>query len=136
MSEVGLPVAWVVRCRKCSCTVTCRALDPQREHAEPQNAEPPPQYPVIVTCSCCLSAFRYDPSSVFRASPARGPSCERSSNGSKEPEKKSAALLVAASLIAAVRLNREEIKSSPAVRSKIGDSIRLAEMIQHQLEHR
>ena len=43
------------------------------------------------------------------------------------------ALLVAASLIAAVRLNREEIKSSPIVYSKIADSIRLAEMIQARL---
>ena len=36
-------------------------------------------------------------------------------------------------LIAAVRLNREEIKPSPAVHSKIADSIRLAEMIQARL---
>jgi hypothetical protein len=42
-------------------------------------------------------------------------------------------LLIAASLIAAVRLNREEIKSSPVVHSKIADSIRLAEMIQARL---
>jgi hypothetical protein len=41
--------------------------------------------------------------------------------------------LIAASLIAAVRLNREEIKSSPIVYSKIADSIRLAEMIQARL---
>ena len=40
---------------------------------------------------------------------------------------------IAASLIAAVRLNREEIKSSPIVYSKIADSIRLAEMIQARL---
>jgi amino acid permease len=38
--------------------------------------------------------------------------------------------LFAASLIAAMRLNREEIKSSPIVYAKIADSIRLAEMIQ------
>ena len=44
-----------------------------------------------------------------------------------------AVLLIAASLIAAVRLNREEIKSSPIVYSKIADSIRLAEMIQSRL---
>jgi len=47
----------------------------------------------------------------------------------KEEKKPNAALLIAASLIAAVRLNREEIKSSPIVYSKIADSIRLAEMI-------
>ena len=37
------------------------------------------------------------------------------------------------SAIAAVRLNREEIKSSPIVYTKIADSIRLAEMIQSRL---
>jgi hypothetical protein len=136
MHDVGLPAAWVVECKKCSCIVTCRALDPQRDHAEPQNAEPPPQYPVIVTCSCCLSAFRYDPSAVFRASPARGSFCERFRNGSKQHDRNATALFLAASLIAAVRLNREEIKSSPAVHSKIADSIRLAEMIQQRLERR
>jgi hypothetical protein len=38
-----------------------------------------------------------------------------------------------AALIAAVRLNREEIKSSPVVYKKIADCIRLAEMIQARL---
>jgi hypothetical protein len=42
-------------------------------------------------------------------------------------------LLVAASLTVAVRLNREEIRSSPVVDSKIADSIRMAEMIQARL---
>ena len=51
----------------------------------------------------------------------------------KEEKKPNAVLLIAASLIAAVRLNREEIKSSPIVYSKISDSIRLAEMIQSRL---
>ena len=51
----------------------------------------------------------------------------------KEEKKPNAVLLIAASLIAAVRLNREEIKSSPVVHSKIADSIRLAEMIQARL---
>ena len=41
--------------------------------------------------------------------------------------------MTVASLIAAVRLNREEIKSSPTVHSKIADSIRLAEMIEARL---
>jgi hypothetical protein len=37
---------------------------------------------------------------------------------------------------AAVRLNREEIKPSPAIYSMIADSIRLAEMIQARLQRR
>jgi hypothetical protein len=51
----------------------------------------------------------------------------------KEARKTDSVLLIAASLIAAVRLNREEIKSSPVVYAKIADSIRLAEMIQARL---
>jgi hypothetical protein len=50
----------------------------------------------------------------------------------KEARKADSVLLIAASLIA-VRLNREEIKSSPVVYAKIADSIRLAEMIQARL---
>ena len=51
-------------------------------------------------------------------------------------EKTKNALLIAASLIAAVRLAREEIKPSPKVISTVNDSIRLAEMIQKQIEQR
>ena len=51
-------------------------------------------------------------------------------------EKTKNALLIAASLIAAVQLAREEIKPSPKVISMVNDSIRLAEMIQKQIEQR
>ena len=27
----GLPPAWVVKCKKCSCTITCRAVSQSRE---------------------------------------------------------------------------------------------------------
>jgi hypothetical protein len=136
--NLGLPTAWVVKCKKCGCTINCRAIDPQIEHAEPEKAEPPPQDTVIVTCSCCWAAYRYSPAEVFKGQP--GPSsncCDRGKpnhpNNKEEEKKPNAALLIAASLIAAVRLNREEIKSSPIVYSKIADSIRLAEMIQSRL---
>ena len=137
--NLGLPVAWVVKCKKCGCTINCRAIDPQIEHSEPDKAEPPPQDTVIVTCSCCWAAYRYSPAEVFKGQP--GPSsncCDRGKpnnpNNNKEEERRpNAALLIAASLIAAVRLNREEIKPSPVVHSKIADSIRLAEMIQSRL---
>lgn len=49
-------------------------------------------------------------------------------------EKSKNALLIAASFIAAVRLAREEIKPTPKVMAAISDSIRLAEMIQKQIE--
>jgi hypothetical protein len=136
MEVRGLPTAWVVRCKKCSCVVTCKAIDPQNEHSEPQNEEPAPQRSVIVTCSCCWSAFRYDPASIFRGSPAPGSSCDRQRKDSKPDRKNETALFLAASLIAAVRLNREEIKLSPVVQSKIADSIRLAEMIYDRMHRR
>jgi hypothetical protein len=132
---LGLPTAWVVKCKKCGCTTNCRAIDPQIEHSGPDKAEPPPHDTVIVTCSCCWAAFRYSPAEVFKGAP--GPSskcCDRIRPNNKDERKPNAVLLIAASLIAAVRLNREEIKSSPAVHSKIADSIRLAEMIQARLK--
>ena len=133
----GLPAAWVVKCKKCSCTITCRALDPQTEHSEPHKSEPAPQHPVIVTCSCCWTAFRYSPAEVFKGQPARSNTCSEhrktETGNDKKEEKPNAALLIAASFIAAVRLSREEIKSSPAVQSRIANSIRLAEMIQARL---
>src|SRR5207302_3442430 len=27
--NLGLPTAWVVKCKKCGCTINCRAIDPQ-----------------------------------------------------------------------------------------------------------
>lgn len=137
-SHLGLPAAWVVKCKKCGCTVNCRAIDPQIEHAQPEKAEPPPHETVIMTCACCWSAYRYSPAEVFKGQPGPSTSClaNRSSHpgsNNKETRNPNSVLLIAASLIAAVRLNREEIKSSPAVYSKIADSIRLAEMIQARL---
>ena len=136
--NLGLPTAWVVKCKKCGCTINCRAIDPQIEHSEPDKAEPPPQDTVIVTCSCCWAAYRYSPAEVFKGPPAPSSNCYENgrlnNNKEEEEEKKpNAILLIAASLIAAVRLNREEIKSSASVHSKIADSIRLAEMIQSRL---
>jgi len=132
--NLGLPKAWVVKCKKCSCTITCRAIDPQGEHSQPDKVDPPPQHNPIVTCSCCWAAFRYSSAEIFKDSPGPSSSCyDRGKPSTKEEKKPNAGLLVAASLIAAVRLNREEIKSSPAVHSKIADSIRLAEMIQARL---
>jgi hypothetical protein len=132
--NLGLPMAWVVKCKKCGCTINCRAIDPQTEHSQPDKAAPPPQDSVIVTCSCCWAAYRYGPTEIFKGPPSPSSNChDRRGLKSNEEKKPNAVLLIAASLIAAVRLNREEIKSSPIVYSKIADSIRLAEMIQAKL---
>jgi len=135
----GLPNAWVVMCKKCACTITCRAIDPQSEHADPDKSEPAPPHPVIVSCSCCWTAFRYSPAEVFKGRPTPSNRCSQHQTveaGNNQEEKRwNAAILIAASFIAAVRLNKEEIKPSPSVTAKIVDSIRLAEMIQARLHH-
>lgn len=131
--NLGLPKAWVVNCKKCGCTINCRAIDPQGEHSQPDKADPPPQESVIVTCSCCWAAYRYSPAEIFKGSPGPSSNCYNRGRSAKEEPKSNATLFVAAALIAAVRLNREDIKPSPAVHSKIADSIRLAEMIQARL---
>ena len=132
--------AWVVKCKKCSCTITCRAVDPESEHADPEKSEPAPQHPVIVSCSCCWTAFRYSPAEVFKGRPSPSNACSRhrsveAGNNTQEEKRSNAAVLIAASLIAAVRLNKEEIRPSPSVTAKIADSIRLADMIQAKLRH-
>ena len=132
--NLGLPTAWVVKCKKCGCTINCRAIDPQIEHSDPNKAEPPPRDSVIVTCSCCWAAYRYGSAEIFKGAPGPSSHCyDRRRPNNKEEKKPNAVLLIAESLIAAVRLNREEIKSSPVVHSKIADSIRLAEMIETRL---
>jgi hypothetical protein len=71
---------------------------------------------------------------IFKGAPGPSSNCyDRKKPNNQGERKANAVLLIAASLIAAVRLNREEIKSSPVGHSKIADSIRLAEMIQARL---
>jgi hypothetical protein len=92
-----------------------------------------PQDSVIVTCSCCWAAYRYSPAEIFKGLPGPSSNCYDRGKPAKQEQRPNAVLLIAASLIAAVRLNRVEIKPSPVVFSKIADSIRLAEMIQARL---
>ena len=73
--NLGLPKAWVVKCKKCSCTITCRAIDPQDEHPQQDKADPAPQDSVIVTCSCCWAAYRYSPAEIFKDSPGPSSTC-------------------------------------------------------------
>jgi len=107
---------------------------------EPDKSEPAPQHPVLVSCSCCWTAFRYNPTEVFKGQPSPGNTCpeHRSGEGSnhnQEEKRSNAVILIAAYLIVAVRLKREEIGPSPSVTAKIAGSIRLAEMIRAQLRH-
>lgn len=117
------PKAWVVQCNECGCIVTARAEDPQ---AHMQNPEPRPSCRLLVTCSCCWTSWLYPPESMFNGSPAPSPECFKRAQQSARTEN---AKLIAAAVIAAIRLNRDEIKNSPVVHAKISDSLRLAEMI-------
>ena len=94
----------------------------------------------VVKCKKCWTAFRYSPAEVFKGRPSPSNTCsahrrEETAINNPEEKRSNAAILIAASLIAAVRLNKEEIRPSPSVTTKIADSIRLAEMIQAKLRH-
>lgn len=117
------PRAWVVQCNECGCIVTARAEDPQAHLQEP---EPRPTCRLLVTCSCCWTAFLYRPEDFFNGSPAPSPECHKRARNSARTEN---AKLIAASLIAAIRLNRQEIANTPVVHGKISESLKLAEMI-------
>src|SRR6478735_1135692 len=105
----GLPQACVVKWKKHGCMINCCAVDQQAEHTEPDKAEPAPQHPVIVSCSCCWTAYRYSPPEIFKAN----------------------------RLLAALVLSIGGRRSapSPSVTAKISDSIHLAEMIQARLRN-
>src|SRR5579859_1517003 len=114
---------WVVQCTKCRCIITARAADPQAHMQEP---EPRPTCRLLVTCSCCWSAFLYRPEHLFNGSPAPSPKCHRRSRAEGRAE---STKMIAAAVIAAIRLNRDDINNSPVVHAKIADSVKLAEMI-------
>jgi len=63
---------------------------------------------------------------MFNGSPAPSPECYRRTRNSARTEN---AKLIAASVIAAIRLNREDITNTLAVHTKISDSLKLAELI-------
>jgi hypothetical protein len=68
----------------------------------------------------------------MRGVPNRNPLCQR-----RQPQgKMDGAVVVAASIVAAIRLRGEEITRSPKVVSVISDSIRLAQMVVAQMERR
>jgi len=121
--RMSKPRAWVVQCNECRCIVTARAEDPQAHMQEP---EPRPTCRLLVTCSCCWTSWLYPPEALFNGSPAPSPECFKRARQSARTEN---AKLIAAAVIAAIRLNRDEIKNSPVVHAKISDSLRLAEMI-------
>lgn len=122
--------AWVVTCRGCKCIITCFAVDPQAEHGRAER-QLPPQDSALVSCPCCGSDYRYSGKDIVRGVPKRNALCQR-----KQPQngKMDGAVVVAASIVAAIRLRGEPITQSPKVVATISDSVRLARMVLAQLE--
>lgn len=119
---------WVVECKGCRCFITCFAVDPQAEHMK--QADAPPAQSALVTCSCCWKTYRYAGEQIGRGNPKQNPGC-----ACKWPSgKPDGALLVAASIVAAIRLRGQEITPSPKLNAVVYDSILLARMIAVQLQ--
>ncbi len=92
----------------------------------------PPQRSALVTCPCCLKTYRYAGKQIRRGTPKQNQSYVR-----KQPAPRfEGALLVAASLVAAIRLRGEEIKPSPKLNAVVQDSIALARTVLAKLEQR
>lgn len=119
---------WVVSCKGCRCVITAFAVDPQVEHMHPEDS--PPGRSAQVTCSCCWTTYLYSANDIARGTPKPNPAC-----GRKRPAAKSdGALLVAASIVAAIRLRGQEVRPSPKLTSVVNESIALARTILAQLE--
>src|SRR5437773_295683 len=103
--SVRCPVRVRLRSYKTSIWRKCRAADPQ---AHMQDPEPRPICRLLVTCSCCWTAWLYPPEAMFNGEPAPSPDCFKHARQSARTEN---AKLIAAAVIAAIRLNREEIKN-------------------------
>lgn len=119
--------AWVVECAGCKCILVCFAGDPQSEHG--RNAVGPPSDSAVLACICCGSSYRYGAKDIKRGVPKRNPVRLR-----KQAPKQDGALLIAASIVAAIRLRGEPITHSPKVVATVADSLQLARMVMARLE--
>jgi hypothetical protein len=120
--------AWVVECATCHCVIVAFARDPQLEHGKGE-ALLPPQSSCVLECICCGSAYRYSGADFVPGTPKRNPACLR-----KQAPKQEGALLIAASIVAAIRLRGEPITHSPKVAATVADSLQLARMVMARLE--
>lgn len=122
--------AWVVTCTGCKCVITCFAIDPQLEHGKSEGESAPPAPSALVTCPCCGGAYRYSGSAIVRGVPRRSAMCHRK----QQQPPANGALLVAASIVAAIRLRGEPIKSSPKLTATISDAVHLARLVLAEVE--
>lgn len=119
--------AWVVECTGCKCVIVCFACDPQSEHG--RSAVGPPGDSAVLACLCCGSSYRYGAKDIVRGVPRRNPFCLR-----RQQSKQDGALLIAASIVAAIRLRGEAISHSPKVAAVVSDSVQLARMVMARVE--
>jgi hypothetical protein len=90
----------------------------------------PPQHTAVLQCPCCNGTYRYISDDIVRGIPKRNPLCTR-----KQPNgKMDGAVVVAASIVAAIRLRGQEIKPSPKLTATIRDSVDLARMVLAELQ--
>jgi hypothetical protein len=87
-----------------------------------------------VTCLCCGGTYFYRNEFIFRGEPKRNPLCLRKQQAQVMRGKTDGALLIAASLVAAIRMRGAEIRDSPKLNSTIYDAIALARMVLCRLE--
>jgi hypothetical protein len=117
--------AWVVTCTGCKCVITCFAIDPQLEHG--QDKPGPPYQSAVVKCPCCGSSYRYAGESIVRGTSRANPLCRRKV---QQRQPMDGALLVAASIVAAIRLRGQEIvPRSPKLIAVVSDSVLLARTV-------
>ena len=121
--------SWVVTCTACKCVITCFAIDPQAEHGR-ELSPIPPQSSCVLQCPCCDSAYRYTAVDMKRGTPKRNPTCLRK----MQRQPLDGALLVAATMVAAMRLRGEPVTPSLKVVSGVSDSIALARMVLARME--
>ena len=76
------------------------------------------------------SAYRYAGESIVRGTPRPNPLCRRK----VQRQPMDGALLVAASIVAAIRLRGQEITHSPKLAAVVGDSVLLARTVMATIE--
>lgn len=121
--------------------MNARAVDTQ-VNASLEKAEPAPSTAMMVTCACCWGCFRYSPHDAFKGMPQPNENCrhwkaklaaEKNANEQHREKESTGAVIVAATLTAAMLLREEmrnhEIKPVPRVISRIDTAVRLAEMV-------
>lgn len=124
----------MVECARCKCIITCVAIDPQDEHGKPKPIAPP-MGSAVLQCPCCDGPYRYRAVDMRRGVPRRNPACEQRRMGQQPVGRKlDGAVLIAATIVAAMRLRGEDVKPSPKVTATVVDSIALARMVLARME--